>query len=552
MQRPRVRSALLSAGLCAALAVASFLASAPAYAAPRQHSDFNGDGYDDLAVAIPGYQVGNVEDAGAIVIVPGGPRSLNPGGATQIWHRGSDGIPGVQTANERWGLVLQTGDFNGDGYDDLAVGSPVATIDNQPNRGDVVILFGSRDGLRTEGVQQLLPDPALGAALFGASLTVGNFNADPLADLAVGAPGANSGSGAVIVYQSAYIGPMTQNTLLTPDMVVIDDPGQQSEAQAFGAAIAAGAFNHIGLGPGLDDIAIASRQRNRGGSGGTGPGRIYIAHGGADQTTHGPGFGPVTEFFDLDMASELVPDGSLYATILQAADFDGDGLDDLAIAMPTAGVHGDEGDVSHAGALMILYGGSSGFATERLETLLEDMVGFRDQVETGDEFATAVATGDLDHDGFLDLVIGTPLEDDFGQTDRGTVHLVYGTDHGLDTIRRATLQQDLTYYPVDLGPSRNGDMFGGSLGIGDFNGDGYADVAIGILGKQGPDGIANVGAVLAIRGSTQGAFTAASTIISHRTLTGLDLPVHANDYFGLALSDGTGTCGLTALCMRLR
>ncbi len=552
MQSDRARRTARAATFLGLLLASGLAFAGPASARVQLHSDFDGDGFDDLAVAMPGYDGGEVENAGAVIIVPGSPTGPSAASATQIWRRAVDGIPGVQTANERWGLVLKTGDFNGDGYDDLAIGSPLAVVDGVANRGDVVILFGSRDGLSSTGLQHLVPDADLGAALFGASLAVGNFNGDPLADLAVGAPGANSGSGAVLVYQSAFVGAMVLQTTLTADMANIDDPAAQGEAQAFGAAIAAGAFNRIGVGPGLDDLAIASRQRNRGGEAGPSPGRIYVAHGGANEATRGIGFSAPTEFFDLDLGTDLVPDGSLYATLLIAGDFDDDGLDDLVIAMPTAGVVTEDGALSRAGAILAMYGGADGFVIDRAQTILQSMVGFRDVVEAGDEFATAIAVTDLNDDGYLDLAIGTPLEDDFGQTDRGNAHFAYGGDQGIDTARRATLHQDMDYYPVDLGPSLDGDLYAASLGTGDFNGDGYGDVAIGIVGKPGPDGEPGAGAVLSLRGSTQGIFTAASTLIAPQTLTGIDLGPLAQSYLGLELGGGTATCGIAALCMRLR
>ncbi len=525
-----------------------------AHADAPLRSDFDGDGFDDLVIAIPGRLVDGAEDAGAIVIVPGGPEGVAPAEATQIWHRGSDGMPGDPAAGERWGMVLAAADFNNDGFFDLAVGSPLASVDDQPNTGDVVILFGSRDGLRTLGVQHITPDDELGAAFFGTALATGAFNNDPFVDLAIGAPGANQGVGAVIIYQAAIIGPLARSTTLTPDMAVIDDESRQSQIQGFGAALAAGAFDQVGAGPGREDLAIATRQRDRGDTSGFGAGRIYIAQGGTAEETFGLTL-TAAEFLDLDLdiAPALIANGSLYATTLLAGDFNGDGNDDLTIGAPTAGVLVDGTEQADGGAVPIIPGTPDGLDASNVLLLLQDTVGFRDDVEDGDFFGTAIAIGDFDDDGYDDFVVGTPLEDDYGLTDRGTMHVVYGAEEGLNTIsRRMTVHHDLEYYGAEISQPDNGNMFGSSLGIGDFNGDGYHDIAIGIVGKPGGDGPVNDGWVLIMYGGLRGAVTTFADIIAHDDLTRLELEAAPNDYFGLALSGGTSSCGLGAFCMLLR
>lgn len=543
---------ILAAGAIVATGLA-WTASAAQADAPLR-SDFDGDGFDDLVIGIPGRQIDGVDGAGAIVIVPGGPAGVQPAEATQIWHRGSDGMPGDPTVDERWGMVLATADFNNDGYFDLAVGSPFATVDGQQNTGDVVILFGSRDGLRTLALQHITPDDELGAALFGTALATGAFNNDPFVDLAIGAPGANQGVGAVVVYQAAIIGPLARSTTLTPDMAVIDDESRQSQAQGFGSALAAGAFDQSGIGPGRDDLAIAARQRDRGETSGFGAGRIFIAQGGTAEETFGLTL-TAAEFLDidLDIAPELIADGSLYATTLIAGDFNGDGNDDLTIGAPTAGVLVEGAEQGDGGAVPIVPGTPEGLATDAVLLLLQNTVGFRDVIEDGDYFGTATAVGDFDDDGFDDIVIGTPLEDDYGLTDRGTLHIVYGAEEGLNTIsRRMTVHHDMEYYGTQISQPDNGNMFGSSLGTGDFNGDGFHDVAIGIAGKPGADGPANAGWVLIMYGGPRGAVTTFADIIAHQDLTGLGLEATPNDYLGLALSGGTSSCSLGAFCMLLR
>ena len=525
-----------------------------AQAAPLR-SDFNGDGYDELVIAIPGRDVDGIAGAGAIVIVPGGPRGAEPANATQIWHRASDGIPGDPAPDERWGMVMATADFNIDGFFDLVIGSPFAEVAGNPNSGDVIILYGSEEGLRTEGSQHMTPDPELGAAFFGAALAIGAFNPDPIADLAVGAPGAHNGAGAVAVYHGALFGDLRIDTILTADMASIDDPVERSQVQGFGAALAAGAFNRLGTGTGRDDLVIASRQRDRGDMTGPAAGRLFVAHGGTSEGTLGLAFIP-TEFLDLDrdVAPELVSDLSLVATHLLAGDFNGDGTDDLAVGMPTAGVVADGEAAGNAGAVPVIAGTADGLTDGEVLLLLETTLGFRDDIEAGDEFGTAIVAGDFDNDGFADLAVGTPLEDDYGLDDRGTMHVVYGAENGLNFVsRRMTVHHDMEYYGAEISEADNGNMYAASLGAGDYNGDGFHDLAVGLAGKPGPDGEINAGWVLILYGGERGVTTTFAEVISHETLApSLGLTAARNDYLGLALSGGTSSCDFAALCMRLR
>jgi hypothetical protein len=513
------------------------LATSDALAKASPEADFNGDGYDDLVIAIPGFDLGSIADAGAFVVVPGGPEGLDPRNATQLWHRGVDGVPGVQARNEHWGSLLLTADFNGDGFADLAIGSPSATVGYDRDRGDVVILFGSRSGLVTRGAQQLTAPEDMGPALFGASMAIGFFTPDPLPDIAVGAPGANGGAGAVVVFRSAFLGAMTQEVTISPDA------GENIGTEAFGMTLAGGAFNAIGVGPGLDDLAIGARRR--GADGAPSAGAIYVVHGGDHPETGGLGFGPTTEIIGLDVVSTgLAADAALFPQMFLAGDIDDDGFDDLVVGVPTASVVADGGDLARAGAVLTLYGGADGFVMERNQTFIHSDVGLRNEVVAGEEFATAMAFADFDDDGFADLVVGTPLMDARGQADLGNVNFVYGTDHGLDISRRGTLDRTLAYQPARLPPSIGGERFGSSLGAGDFNRDGYDDLAIGLAGGTEAGGVENAGWLLLVRGSTQGMFTGASAAITEGNLTGIDWTANANDHLGFVVSGGVRACSL--------
>jgi hypothetical protein len=187
---------------------------------------------------------------------------------------------------------------------------------------------------------------------------------------------------------------------------------------------------------------------------------------------------------------------------------------------------------------------------------LQSQAGFQMEVEAGDAFGGVLAVGDFNGDGVEDVAIGVPMEDDIGLSDRGLVHVLYGTPEGFVTTRRVSFHFDLEYIGFrtmfgQLGESTANDMFGAALGVGDFNGDGRHDLAVGIPGKAGPDGEADVGWVLVLNGSPQGATTAFARLAAYRTLTGLDLVPGADDRMGLALGGGAADCGRASFCRGL-
>ena len=88
-----------------------------------QPSDFNGDGFADLAVGVPGEQLGQLPSAGGVQVIYGAPGGLRAAGS-QFWTQSSPGIKGRADYGGAWGTTHTSGDFDADGYADLAVGSP--------------------------------------------------------------------------------------------------------------------------------------------------------------------------------------------------------------------------------------------------------------------------------------------------------------------------------------------------------------------------------------------------------------------------------------------
>lgn len=150
-------------------------------------------------------------------------------------------------------------------------------------------------------------------------------------------------------------------------------------------------------------------------------------------------------------------------------DFNGDGYHDLATSAPGAVA----ASVAKAGAVVVNYGSSSGIKASNHKITTQSSADVPGASEADDRFGTELAHGDLNRDGYGDLVVGTPLEDVDGDVDAGSVTILWGSSSGLSG---GTTISD---------PNRSGhDRFGQSLAVGDFTGDGKADLAVGSTGKD--------------------------------------------------------------------
>ena len=169
---------------------------------------------------------------------------------------------------------------------------------------------------------------------------------------------------------------------------------------------------------------------------------------------------------------------------LNGCDFDGNGGVDLAVG--EAGIEVD--GMAHSGALSIFYRSAQSMVARRTSPLyLADLIGGD---ATASHFGAAIACGDLDGDGFDDLVIGAPGHR-VGEVRRvGVVVVLYGSSVGLEQRRITALS------------SPDADWFGTDLAINDFDRDGFADLAVGLPRHDGDE--INTGAVWVYSGSAAG------------------------------------------------
>jgi hypothetical protein len=341
--------------------------------------DFDGDGHGDIAISAVGERAGGAEVAGAITVVMGSAEGLDTGRSTQFSQAGP--IRGRPADGDSFGRSMAVGDFDGDGFDDLAIGVPGERVRRQSDAGAVNVLYGSETGLGPANnqrfTQPMLRGRAQAGDLFGFAVAAVDLDCDGFDELAVGSPNEdlrnnpNAGIVQVIAGSSDGLDPRGVVRLAAGRRGL---PGVRANA-GFGKALAGAELGNDGCGDLIVGAPFATVDQ-RGGAG-----AVTVIRGASQWSS--------------DIRAQLVAgrralgrtpaSGDFFGSSLAVLDWNGDGRHDVAIGVPGADVDG-RGD---AGSLVILEG-----ARNRLRpgqrTVLSQGGRLANRPEVGDQFSSTL------------------------------------------------------------------------------------------------------------------------------------------------------------------
>ncbi|HZI93105.1 MAG TPA: integrin alpha, partial [Patescibacteria group bacterium] len=425
--------------------------------------DVNGDGYSDVIVGVRQWTNSQSRE-GAVWIYLGSPTGPS---TTPDWM-----TFGGQ-ANARFGGACATaGDVNGDGFSDVIVGASLYDNNGQVDEGRAYVYLGSSKGLSSTPAARRESDQD-GARLGISVAPAGDINGDGYSDLILGADSYDNGEvdeGRALLFLGSSSGLAS-----SPAWVA---EGNQAGAH-YGASVSqAGDVN----GDGYGDVIVGAPGYDNGQTGQTDGGRADVYAGSAAGLSTAPIW---TTEGDQDGAQ-------LGASVAGAGDLDRDGFGDIIVGAP-----GYDNGQTDEGRATIYPGSASGPAP----TASWSVEGNQD----GAAFGSAVAAaGDVNGDGYADVIVGAPLFDN-GEIDEGQVSLYTGSASGASTQPSWTAQSD-----------QEGAHLGASVSTaGDVNGDGFSDL---IAGAPLFDSATNTDEGLAVvyHGSPTGPGARGRAVIDHR------------------------------------
>ncbi len=389
--------------------------------------DLDGDGYDDVIGGAP-YSDTHGTDSGSANVWYGSPTGIDYG-------RGDRLVPPEREARDFYFAqsVSGAGDINGDGYDDVIIGTP--GLDN------AYVYYGAATGLDYEHENPIEGPASARGAYFGWSVSgAGDLDGDGYDDVIVGAFTAGA-AGEAYVFHGASAGLDSSSAQLLYPMAA-------TSSEFFGYSVSgAGDVNADGY----DDVIVGAYYHdNRRGA-------AYVYLGSPT------GIDP-NSVIQL-LASDGVSTDYFGYAVSNAGDLDADGYDDVIV-----GAWMEDGAAKDSGSAYVYYGSSTGIDAARETKLVASDGSSQDYLG-----ATVSGAGDLDADGYDDVIVGAYYDDDNG-SDAGSVYLWFGSPSGID------LGSEIEGFASDGAAD---DLFGSSVSnAGDVDGDGTNDLIVGASGDQ--------------------------------------------------------------------
>lgn len=466
----------------------------------RGAGDVNGDGHDDIIIAAPSL-------ADPQQLLRGDTKGETDPGESYVVFGSSRGFPtsfNLASLNGRNGFILRgidpldfsgdsvggAGDVNGDGIGDIIIGSSFADANGQTDAGESYVVFGSQNAFPKvfsladlDGSNGFVLNGVNSQNLSGASVSgAGDVNNDGIDDIIIGAYFADprrlkdAGESYVVFgSRNGFPAAIDLASLNGSNGFAISG----ATAGSLSGAIVSGAGDMNG--DGFDDVIIGAPFANPNDQ--NSAGAAYVVFG------SGAGFSPKINLANLNGNNGFVLNGSalgdaLGRAVRGAGDFNGDGFDDVIVGADLA----DPNALNGAGKAFLVFGSGDGFAPALNSSDLDGNNGFViNGIDAFDYAGVSVSgAGDLNGDGFDDIIVGAGGVDLGSNLDAGESYVIFGSDRVFDpSFELADL--DSTTGFVIRGIDRQ-DLSGVSVsGAGDINSDGFDDLIIGALGGD-PNG----------------------------------------------------------------
>ncbi|WP_419996710.1 esterase [Streptomyces boninensis] len=438
-------------------------------------------------------------------------RRLAAGLAAAALLAGGAGLTGAGTAAAAPAKFAD--DFNGDGYHDLVVAAPSATVGGKRAAGYVAVLYGGPNGISaarktvlSQASTGVPGSPETGDA-FGGSVASDDFDGDGYADLAVGVPGedigtvTDSGGGAILWGSKSGLSGADSQGVQEATPLADNEFGKGLAAGKFGNAgavefvvLANNGLTEYGVQPAARTLAAHKNAKSRtlAADGiiptsltagdflpGT-PGDDLMVNGIRTGSRDGAGWGQLWQggFPDGIRPTDRTIDGG---PVGAAGDLNKDGITDLATAEPAP-----PGEAATGGKIKVWYGTPTGPSGDP-EVWTQNSAGVAGNSESGDYWGSDLSIGDANGDGYADLAIGAEGENIGSIADAGAVWLLRGSAGGVTATGSQDYNQDTTDVP---GVPEKLDRFGGALRLIDADGNGQAGLVAAAPGENTFDGFA--------------------------------------------------------------
>ncbi|MES1025729.1 hypothetical protein ABN584_22815 [Gloeocapsa sp. BRSZ] len=445
--------------------------------------DVNGDGFDDVIIGAPYADPNGTNAAGESYVVFGSGSGF-PASVDLASLDGSNGfvLNGIDTRGTSGESVSSAGDVNGDGFDDVIIGASFANPKGIARAGESYVVFGSGSGFPAS-VDLASLNGSNGFVLSGIGpydtsgnsvSSAGDVNGDGFDDVIIGArsasPNSNADAGESYVVFGSGSGFDASIDLASLDGsngfvlngIAADDNSGYSVSSA-------GDVN----GDGFDDVIIGARFANANGT--YSLGESYIVFG-SDSS-----FPASVDLASLDGSNGFVLNGidefdQSGSSVSSAGDVNGDGFDDVIIGATDADPNGK----ALAGESYVVFGSGSGFPVSIDLATLNGSNGFvLNGIDADDRSGVSVSgAGDVNGDGFDDVIIGASQADPNGNSSAGESYVVFGSGSGFPaSIDLASLDGRNGF--VLNGIAAEDDSGRSVSDAGDVDGDGLDDLIIG-------------------------------------------------------------------------